>query len=393
MANYTQQFRTKSINLPRQNPKVSKFWGMAIDAGYSSMKIMSPNKICSFPSYAKRIDGENQLIGKADKNSILYKDGATGDVWVVGAIAQNMISLSETEDSVVSLYGRNRYFSPMFKVITETAIAFGLKENSYGKKPDYAPIMVQTGLPSAYKSDAEDLTESLAGHHDFYLKFADEPWEHYVYDLDYNNIFVMPQPMGTLQSICTDKDGRKIFEANKYMKSSMLIFDPGFGTLDTFDLQNRLIKGGETYPELSMKRVLSLLSDRLSNEQHTKIPVPAIQKYLESGEVTVRNRKEMTSKKFDFSTMLEECNRQVCLEAIEKIKTVYDNLFEHEYLVITGGTGEAWSKIIREHFAGLETLTIIDGNQNDVSLPFIFSNVRGYYMFLLDRMKLLARNQ
>ena len=390
--NYTLQFRTKTMNIQRQNPRSNKYWGIAIDAGYSSIKGMSPNKIYCFPSYAKRIESEEYFIGKADKNRILYKDGNTGEIWVVGAMAQNMIQLKDTDDSIATLYGRNRYFSTMFKVITRTGIACGLKPNSYGQKPDYMPIMIQTGLPSAYKGDAADLRESLSGHHDFYLKFADEPWEHYEYDINPSNVFIMPQPMGTFQSICTNKDGCKIYDATKYIKSNMLIFDPGFGTLDTINIQNQVLEGdGETFPELSMKRVLSLVSDRIYNDYGTRIPVPAMQKYLETGEFVIRNRKEMKTSKLDFSDILAECNKEICMKAIEQIKSVYDDLFEHDYLVITGGTGEAWAKMIREHFSGMETLTVIDGNQNDTSLPFIFSNVRGYYMSLLDTIKMMAR--
>ena len=29
---------------------------------------------------------------------------------------------------------------------------------------------------------------------------------------------------------------------------------------------------------------------------------------------------------------------------------------------------------------GMQSLHILDGNQNDVTLPFVFANVRGYYM-------------
>ena len=61
----------------------------------------------------------------------------------------------------------------------------------------------------------------------------------------------------------------------------------------------------------------------------------------------------------------------------------------HNYLVITGGTGAAWYNQIKDHFKDMNTLKIIAGNQND-NIPFIFSNVRGYYMAMYN--KLIKRN-
>ena len=55
-------------------------------------------------------------------------------------------------------------------------------------------------------------------------------------------------------------------------------------------------------------------------------------------------------------------------------------LYEYDYLIVTGGTGEAWFDIINEYFKNMETLTIVRGSQND-DLPGVFANVRGYYMF------------
>jgi len=55
-------------------------------------------------------------------------------------------------------------------------------------------------------------------------------------------------------------------------------------------------------------------------------------------------------------------------------------LQEFKYLLVTGGTGAAWSEYITEHFTGMQNLKIIFGNRNDTTLPQIFSNVRGYYL-------------
>lgn len=68
-------------------------------------------------------------------------------------------------------------------------------------------------------------------------------------------------------------------------------------------------------------------------------------------------------------------------------------LIDHDYLVVAGGTGDAWYDYIKDYYGGMDNLTIIPGNQNDTSLPFIFSNVRGYYMFMLGDLRHSASSE
>ena len=69
----------------------------------------------------------------------------------------------------------------------------------------------------------------------------------------------------------------------------------------------------------------------------------------------------------------------VCEEAVAWLTQMFP-LYEYDYLIITGGAGAAWSAKIREILKDMETLKIIDGNCND-TLPFVFANVRGYFLY------------
>ena len=111
-----------------------------------------------------------------------------------------------------------------------------------------------------------------------------------------------------------------------------------------------------------------------------------MQKLLATGEVKCFDRKNRKTTLENFSDILEEASRNVCYEALNKIDNIYNNLFDHDYLVITGGTGDAWKSIITEYYSGMESLKIIHGNQNDMLSP-IFSNVRGYYLYIVNKMK------
>ncbi len=382
----TSNFKTKTVSLERKNVMVEDTWGIALDIGYSAVKGISPNSVYSFPSYAKKVVNDSITFGTPAATDIQYKDSVTGEMWAVGGFAQDMIVTDDSNDSIAGLYGRNRYFSPMFKVITRVGLALGMIANDYGN-PAGKNLVLQTGLPPAYlKSDTELLKEAISGEHKFEIKVGTRAWKSFDFTLPEENIRVMAQPMGTLLSIATDNAGKLVPDAKKYFSSRMLIFDPGFGTLDVFNISNRLIESYETFDNLGMKRVLQETSEGIFDKYKVEITIPAMQKFLQDGNVTTFNRKERTTKREPFGDILEECSKKVCLEALDQVGTIYNNLIDHQYLVITGGTSAAWKEIISEYYGGMETLTIIEGNQND-NLPYIFSNVRGYYMYQYSKLK------
>ena len=382
----THNFKTKTIFTERKNESVDGIWTVALDIGYSAVKGFSNNMIYSFPSYCRKMTNQMLSFGDTNKTDIMYKDNETGEQWIVGAAAQEMITSDETRDSIAELYGRNRYSSDIFKVISRVGMGIGMLTNQYDT-PNGKKLVVQTGLPPAYlKTDTPYLKEALAGHHNFSIKIGNKSWVSLEYDLDEDSIFVMPQPMGTLLSISTDNSGKTIPEAAKYFKSSMLIFDPGFGTLDVFNIRNKMIESTETFDNLGMKRVMQETSNMILDKFHQEVPVPAMQKLLTTGEVKCFNRKERKTTMNDFSDLLEKASEKVCYEALQKVDNIYNNLIDHDYLVVTGGTGDAWKAMITEYYSGMDSLKIISGNQNDM-LPTIFSNVRGYYLYIVNKMK------
>lgn len=178
-----------------------------------------------------------------------------------------------------------------------------------------------------------------------------------------------------------DNDSRQIPEAMKLFASNVLVFDAGFGTLDFFSIRKRQMnEEGESFDDLGMKAVLDDVSAELFKQYHVKIPVHAMQKSLRDGYITVFDRKNMKTQKVEFGDILKRSSEKICNKAIERMKSLYNNMLDFDYLIVTGGTGAAWSDMIRNHFSGMETLSVIGANQND-DLPYIFSNVRGYYVY------------
>lgn len=229
----------------------------------------------------------------------------------------------------------------------------------------------------------------LSGHHAFSVKFGNGAWIDFDFTLDYNDIGIIDQPQGTLFSIATNPEMRLLPDAKKYFTSRVLVIDPGFGTVDIFPMNKKNTKRDDcqTFAELGMKQVLKLTSDDIFKQFNFEVSVPAMQSYLESGQVIKREGRKTS--KVGFDDILEKNSKLVCNEVIEKIVNIYDPAMSFDYMVLTGGTGAAWSSYFRnsEYFKECETMQIISGNQGDPSLPYLYSNVRGYYIFALSRVK------
>lgn len=381
-------FKTKTEFIERANGAINGVWEIGLDIGYSAVKLFSPNMIARFPSYARRVDDDFKMLTGASPETILYKDSETGEMWVVGEMAQNLIQSNDTSDSEASLYGRERYGNPMFKVVTRTGLGIGMLKNQYGT-PEGKKLIIQTGLPEKYiKMDTDSLVSVLAGTHKFQLKIGQAPWVEFEFTLNGLNddIYVMSQPMGTLFSAAISKNGQWHPDASKYLKSNVLVFDPGFGTLDLFPIVSSVVQKGETYADLGMKRVLHETCNAIFDEYHTEYTVPAMQKALGTGVVRVAKKVDgrTVTKDEPFGHLLEASNKKVCKEALIRTESVI-NLVDFDYLIVTGGTGAAWLEYIKEAYKDMETLKIIYGNQND-NLPFVYSNVRGYFIYRYNKL-------
>lgn len=96
-------------------------------------------------------------------------------------------------DSEEELYGRNRYYSPMFQVLARTGIAIGLLTNEFGS-PKGQKISVQTGLPPKYRTkDTPILKEILAEKYEFGIQIGNGPWQNFSFTLHEDDIYVMLQ--------------------------------------------------------------------------------------------------------------------------------------------------------------------------------------------------------
>ena len=160
----TQDFRTKTMIVERANVSSPEMWGVAVDIGYSGVKLFSPNIIACFPAFAVPARGERlNITTENTKNTILFRKDANSQVWLVGKAAQDSISKDDPDTSSMSIFGRQRYNSDMFRVLADTALGLACTKNQYGD-PTNKPVVLKSGLPNAYiKVDSPALREVFEG--------------------------------------------------------------------------------------------------------------------------------------------------------------------------------------------------------------------------------------
>ena len=371
----TKVFSTRSeIRTKERRPHADGTYIIGLDMGYSGPKCYHENGNFVYPNYVKKINGE--IFGELTKSDIIYENIATGEKYCVGTMALKSLD----EDSVVAedtLFGRNHYLHPEFKVSLETSLGIALWEHP----TDGSDVFVQTGLPPKYLlKDSPYLKAVIEGNHSFALTIGSEKK---IFDITIapNMIDIMSQPMGTFNSLLFDETGKPVPNAMDLMRSNLLMFDGGFGTLDKFLIVANQIETKDTDASLGMRRVFSETRSLIENDLGVTVSIPAMQNILKSGVVEVNDIMTLDTKTYPIDGYLEKANQMVAAEALDSIK---DYIFKIKYLVMTGGTGDAWYEIFKTKLAKTK-VTVLLGKQNS-NLPTIYSNARGYYYNRLKKL-------
>lgn len=389
----TKAFKTRSEIIEKKLPRINgnnQYKGktiVALDIGYSGVKGASPNRVFTFPSYAKKTPKDLDVVGKVRPSDIQLRNDKTGECWLVGQAAETMMDQVDIESTTdASLYTRYRYDSEVFKVLAMTGMALGLWGTGSGND-----IYLQTGLPATYKDrDEGKIVSALCGDYAVSIKVGSRDWLPFQFTLDENHIDVMEQPQGTL--CATAYDNGVVSQMGKdILRSNSIILDIGFGTEDIFSIRSGYKNAHQTYSDTGMRAVFEAVIKQLQADHKNyalETKIFELQRYMENGEVPYFDADEFQMHNLPFADILEEKNREICDKSIRRLMQDYGNLVGYNYLIVTGGTGESRFEQIKEMLSGLPTLQVLPGNLNTQDLAFSYSNVMGYYM--LRHAKLAA---
>ena len=124
-----------------------------------------------------------------------------------------------------------------------------------------------------------------------------------------------------------------------------------------------------------MYRVLSEARAKIRDDFGIEVSIPMMQTVLRTGKVTVNDAFTLTSREYPVDKYIENATIMVADEALDSIK---DYIFEIKYLVMTGGTSEAWFERFNSRLEKAP-VTILRGNAT-TNLAAFYANARGYYM-------------
>ena len=384
-----QNYKTKTQYICRKNISAAGYWPIGIDVGYSGVKAFSPNCVLCFPSFARPRKHDIIEVGKPRASDILYR-GSDGVVWNVGDLANNSLRPDDVDDSVNTLYSRYRYDSDMFRVLVQTGLAMAMRSNHVGEKKQEDTIVVQSGLPAKYlSSDARPLMEVISGKHQFDVKFGNEEWTKYEFEIASENVRITQQPMGAYYSLCLDNKadmtptGKKIFRTGE-----VVLLDGGFGTTDSCRIcaKTHDVLDKETFPGKAMMEIFRRTTEEIEEKYGTEIAVHSLQPYLQTGTVPIFERKARKKKEVSFEEILEKHTRNVGNELLDRLELAYNSFLEINYIATAGGTGVAWFEQIVERYKEMDGLQIIRCSQND-KLPEIYDVARGYYLFMTAALR------
>lgn len=379
------EFATSAEALDRDNLSPAGCYPIGIDYGFSGVKGFAPDKTFCFPNCAVQI-AEEDLAAVLDLSpDDIFLRNSDG-LWAVGMKASEMISDENAMNYEAEMYGRNRYFSPAFRAVMMAGLGIALSPTAR-RQYHGEPIFVQTGLPPKYKTqDSPMLMETLSGNFDFELRAGKGPFRRFTFSIPQASIFIMDQPMGSLISSITRSDGTQQAPDLAILRASTLVFDPGFKTLDIFDISAGMVRESDTFDTLGMHEVFRRTVSDLRTRYGVDITIPGMQQAIRRGYVTSFDRHKMTSQNIAFDEMLCKYSDDVCAEAIQRLVAIYNYLQAHNYLIITGGTGDAWFDHISDYFKGMQSLRIIRANQYSPELSMVYANVRGYYLYLVTAL-------
>lgn len=377
----TKRFRTRHELIRRSTIPKGKHYIIGLDVGYSGTKTFSENGYSCFPTFVKKIEGD--IIGVPDEKDILYKDKETGDVYMVGYTAQEMLSSLSTNDTDSELSSRKWYWTERFRISARVALGIALSE-----KTDNRDVFIQTGLPASYqKGDSGDLIKALTKEANYSIKIGNGKWKDVHLALKKDSINIIPQPSGGLYSAIMQKDGHYAPIARDILYKNTLVVDIGFGTADFYGYKSRAIVYTESIDDIGMKEIMKAVSAMVLEEYGEDIRIQSLQHNLETGKVICVDEETLQTTEKPLDGILTKASESVFLQAMEKAKNITNSFRDFSYLIISGGTGEAWFPQIKEYLSGLKNLTVLAGNMQDPSIPFLYANVRGYYFYRYVRNK------
>ncbi|QYY44717.1 plasmid segregation protein ParM domain-containing protein (plasmid) [Aneurinibacillus thermoaerophilus] len=326
---------------------------LGIDHGNGSVKGKSAVKEITLPSIIARPDsfGEAELAGTKKLRLASFESTKhAGEVYMWGK------DIRESNDQLATYGSENRYGDKHYQLLSEFAAASLLPN---GKT--FEDVVVVTGCPSRERNNPElvqQLENVFKGIHGITIDSIKKMF-------DVSEVYVLPQPMGTIMSLYLDDAGYVVDE--DYETKYVGVIDIGSGTTD-IDGIKALRRQNDDIDSIPMgmmdayKKIADYINLKNSNALAT---AQKVEQQITSDSFKISDRASV-----DIAEKKQQVFQELAESLINKIKQRWSNRTKFDRLLLTGGG----AVLLGDYFKSLaEDIIVVPDAQ--------FANARGFYRY------------
>lgn len=328
----------------RLNAQKGKKMILAVDIGYGYTKGIGPDDVrFSFPSVignAEEITFTSDLIAKQAGPAVRY--GGRSFFYGEQALLQSRL--------LTAIFDRSRIRDDAYRLLFASVLAELARQY-----PDGASLNVVTGLPVGFFSDRSDAVISLEGEYRLQL--------HEVVTFDVGQVFIVPQPFGSLFRELLNEDGA--ISNVDVEQGRVAVIDVGTYTTDFIAVDAlRYIQRFSSSIPMGWSEVLSNIQRELSSRYRLDQSLHEVDGAIRSGEVRVKGQP------INLRPMLAPAVRELEAAIVAKARDMWGEGVSLDALLITGGAAQ--------HLAGALQAVYPQARL----LPDAFwANAEGFYRF------------
>jgi len=366
-----------------------------IDIGYGSLKVMSkyglhkvPSLVIPFvrPKYGDITKLEDVYMGSDDILYIEEMGTKEEKVWAIGQKAIDTLDTTEDILDVDEYYNRKWFLNKEFQILFNLGIFLAQLRADRVLDSWITGYRVCIGLPVQWVKYSDELKNCLAGRRSFDIMMSDGNLQHLNFEITAQDIEVIPQHEGTLNSALLDYQGN-IQDKMDFAHKDILLVDAGNRTVDAHLLLKNNKGKSKTWLDVSMLSVKDKVCEYILEETDNEREIYEYQldKYILGEEpCTVKYGRRI----IDFKPVLQTSIRDKIRVLSKRLQMVY-SLDDLDSILVTGGTGLCYFEELQDIFEDYD-VKLVQDLEGEVPYNATYSNVVGFYKLLiyLEKAKL-----
>lgn len=323
---------------------------IGVDVGFGFVKATDGTQRYIFPSV---VGDARELRYKTGMGSDNILDNLAvqvdGEDYFVGDLANRQ------SEFLLSTQSQKRVSSIENKVLFNTSLV--LFNAPVTKESQFNLV---TGLPvDEYKEYKYRLKEQIKGSQVVHMVYNGHK---YRYEIVIDKCKVIPQPFGTLFNELLTASGK--VDKRELSTSKIGVIDIGFRTTDLVVADNlEFVEKLSITVETAMSSAYKLITRNLKEELGFNKPIYQMEKIIRDGRLSFQNET------IELNDLITKAYNMAAKKIASEVSSLWSNLWEFDYIFITGGGGIALYKYIDDLLEFNNCLKVANGQ---------FGNVDGY---------------